>query len=83
MSKSVVMAIIFIVHIIGGIVTMFVHHKNGEFKEAAKNGDGIWFATPVDVVFLDLVAWEIQLLLFIIIMIDLGVNKLFDKKYNS
>ena len=69
------------IHIIGAIVTLIIFHKTGEFEAAAKQGNGIYSATPSDVVFMALVLWEILLFLYIITAIDSTINDFFYKKY--
>lgn len=73
--------ILIVIHIIGAITTIIIHYKNGTFESASKYGDGIRWARPCDVVFLDCVAWEVLFLLFIIELIEKIINRIFDKKY--
>ena len=75
--------IVFLIHIIGAIVTIIIHYKNGTFEYAAKHGDGIRFANPSDVIFQDLFLWEFNLLIFVFFSIDGFINYIFDKKYNN
>ena len=75
--------IVFLIHIIGAIVTIIIHYKNGTFEYAAKHGDGIRFANPSDVIFQDLFLWEFNLLIFVFFSIDDFINYIFDKKYNN
>lgn len=69
------------VHLIGAIITLIIFYKTGEFEEAVRHGDGIYWALPSDVVFHALVLWEIHLLLYIICSIDMFINDFFYKKY--
>lgn len=71
------------VHIIGAIITLIVFYKTGEFEEAVKHGDGIYWATPSDVVFQALVMWELLLLLYIMCSIDSFINMFFYKLYRK
>ena len=75
--------ILIIAHIIGAIITMVMHYKNGTFESASKYGDGIRFAKPSDVVILDCIAWEVLLLLFVIEFADKKINDSFNKKYKE
>ena len=75
--------IVVLIHIIGAIVTMIIHYKNGTFEYAAKHGDGIRFANPSDIIFQDLFLWEFNLLIFVFFSIDGFINYIFDKKYNN
>ena len=75
--------IVFLIHIIGAIVTIIIHYKNGTFEYAAKHGDGIRFANPSDVIFQDLFLWEFNFLIFVFFSIDGFINYIFDKKYNN
>lgn len=70
------------VHLIGAIITLIIFYKTGEFEEAVKHGDGIYWALPSDVVFHALVLWEIHLFLYIICSIDMFINDFFYKKYS-
>jgi hypothetical protein len=72
--------ILIITHIIGAIITMVIHYKNGTFESASKYGDGIRFARPSDVVILDCIAWEVLLLLFVIEFVDKKINNSFYRK---
>lgn len=83
MDKKTLLFAILIIHIIGAIITMVIHYKDGTFESASKYGDGIRFARPCDVVFMDCVAWEVLLLLFVIEFIDKKINNIFDKKYEE
>ena len=74
---------IILMHIIGAIITMIVHYKDGVFECAAKYGDGIRFAKPSDVIAQDLILWEIDFLLFILFSIETFINNAFDNKYKS
>lgn len=75
--------IVVLVHIIGAIVTMFIHYKDGTFEWATKHGDGIRFANPSDVIFQDLFLWEINLMIFIMFSIEALINNIFDNKYKN
>lgn len=71
------------IHLIGAIITLIIFYKTGEFEEAVKHGDGIYWALPSDVVFYALVLWEIHLLLYIMCSIDVLINDFFYKKYSN
>lgn len=75
--------IVVLVHIIGAVVTMFIHYKDGTFEWATKYGDGIRFADPSDVIFQDLFLWEINLMIFIMFSIEALINNIFDNKYKN
>ena len=61
--------IVVLIHIIGVIVTMIIHYKNGTFEYAAKHGDGIRFANPSDVIFVVVNAMKIMVSVLTLIMI--------------
>ena len=71
------------IHLIGAVITLIIFYKTGEFEEAVKHGDGIYWASPSDVVFHALVLWEFHLLLFVICSIDILINDFFYKKYSN
>ena len=75
--------IIILVHIIGAIIALVVHYKDGTFEWCSKNGDGIRFAVPSNVVFMDLVCWEILLLICFIDLIEKAINSYFSKKFDT
>lgn len=70
-----------IVHIIGAIITFIVLYKNGTLEDAAKNGDGIYSATPSDLVFVVLFLWEIYILFLIIASIGELIDDFFRNKF--
>lgn len=71
------------IHLIGAVITLIIFYKTGEFEEAVKHGDGIYWVLPSDVVFHALVLWEFHLLLFVICSIDRLINDFFYKKYSN
>lgn len=75
--------VVVLAHVIGGIAAMIIHYKNGMFEWSSHNGDGIRWARPSDIVFGDLVLWEIQLLIFAFDAIETSINNLFEKKFNK
>ena len=73
--------LIIIAHFIGSYITIIIHSKQGMYKWASKNGDGIRYSTPSDILFEDIWLWEINLILFFIFKITDLINKYFYKKY--
>ena len=71
--------ILIITHIIGAIFAMLIHYKDGTFKRASEYGDGFRHAKPSDVLFMDCVVWEVELLLFVMELIEKMINNFFDK----
>lgn len=69
-----------VIHIIGAIVAMLIDYKIDVFEWASEHGDGIRNPKPSDIVFLNCVAWEIELLLFIMELVDKTINSFFNKK---
>ena len=80
MCMNVLISILIIVHIIGAIITMVIHYKDGSFKWASKYGDGIRNAKPCDIVVMDCFAWEVEFLILLISTIENLINNLFDEK---
>ena len=83
MGKNVLVFILIVINVVGAIITMFIHYKDATFEWASKYGDGIRFARPSDVVFLDCVTWEVELLLFIIELIEEIINNFFNKRHKD
>ena len=71
------------IHLIGAVITLIIFYKTGEFEEAVRRGDDIYWALPSDVVFHALVLWEFHLFLFVICSIDILINDFFYKKYGN
>lgn len=70
-----------LVHVIGTISSLIIHYYNGTFEWSSKNGDGIRSAKPTDIVFYDLILWEIQLLIFVLDEIEELINDFFEKRF--
>lgn len=70
-------------HLIGAIITLIIHCKNGTMEYAALYGDGIRKSNPSDIVFCDLVLWELELLLCVSLVIEEKINKYFRKKFKE
>lgn len=83
MNKIILIILLILVHVIGAIVTLIIHYKDGTFEWASKHGDGIRFANPSDVIFQDLFLWEFYFLIFSISCIETFINKCFNDKYES
>lgn len=80
--KIFLMVVIVIgIHLIGGIIAILIHYKNGTMEYASKYGDGIRFAKPSGVIAIDLILWEISLLLWFMDFIADTINNHFEKKY--
>lgn len=63
------------VHIIGAIITIIIHCKNGTMEAASKYGDGIRLARPSDVIFIDCAAWEVLWLMKAVDNVDYYINR--------
>lgn len=72
-----------IIHIIGAVIAMIIDYKNGIFEWASEQGDGIRNPKPSDIVFLNCVAWEIELLLFIMELVGKTINSFFNNRCGS
>lgn len=68
-------------HVIGAISSLIIHYYNGTFEWSSKNGDGIRWAKPADIVFYDSILWEIQLLIFVLDETEILINDFFEKKF--
>lgn len=77
------MIMIVLIHIIGAIVAIIIHHKNGTLEYSFHHGDGIRSARPSDVIFHDIFLWEIHLLILIFDTIETQINEAFYHKFNS
>ena len=71
-----------IVHIIGAIITIIIHCRDGTMEYASKYGDGFRFAKPSDVIFQDCLLWEIQLVIYTIIFVENHINSKFSKYFH-
>lgn len=79
----IILIAIFIIHILGGIIAIIIHTKNGVMEYAAKHGDGMRNATPSDVVFDDLIFWEVELFYYLCDSLDKFINHYFEEKYKK
>lgn len=77
------MIMIVLIHIIGAIVAIIIHHQNGTLEYSSHHGDGIRSAKPSDVIFHDIFLWEIHLLILIFDTIETQVNEAFRRRFNS
>lgn len=80
MNKGILMLIILIIHMIGAIITIFIHCKDGTLKQAAKHGDGIRYAKPSDVIVQDLIMWEFLLMFSMLDYAGNEINNYFDEE---
>lgn len=71
-----------IIHIIGAIITIVVHCRDGTMEYASKYGDGFRFAKPSDVIFQDCLLWEIQLVVNTLIFMEDYINSQFSKRFH-
>lgn len=70
------------IHIIGAIITIIIHCRDGTIEHASKYGDGFRFAKPSDVIFQDCLLWEIQLVIHTIIFVEDYINSKFSKHFH-
>lgn len=75
------MFVIILIHLIGAINTIIIHFNNGIFENASKYGDGTRFARPSDVVYVDLILWEFQLIVFTLDFIESLISTIISKKF--
>lgn len=73
--------LIALIHIIGAIVTIIIHLKDGTVEYTTKHGDGVRIVTPSDVIIQDLLIWEVNLLVCVLFSIDNLINDFFCRKY--
>lgn len=64
-----------VLHIIGAVTAIILHWKDGTIKFACKYGDGIRFARPSDIIFMDLIIWEFLLIIAVVDFIENYINK--------
>ena len=84
MSTITKLILILTIHLIGGLVTLYIAIKDGTMEEAAKQGDGIYYATPSDVVCQSMLFWEFALFFYLVFMLpDELINDYFRNKYNG
>ncbi len=69
------------VHIIGAIITIIIHCKNGTMEAAIKYGDGIRLARPSDVIFIDCASWEVLWLMKTVDNVDYYINRKFEEYF--
>ena len=75
------LVILMSIHIIGAIITIVVHCRDGTMKYSSKYGDGFRFAKPSDVIFQDCLLWEIQLVIHTITLVEDCINSQFSKYF--
>ena len=80
MNKGTLFLMMITIHIIGAIITMFIHHKDGTLKQAAKHGDGIRYAKPSDVIVQDLIMWEFLLMFSALNYAGSQIDEYFDER---
>ena len=68
-------------HLIGAIIILGIHVKDGTFKEAVEQGDGYDHLTPARIVWCNLIIWEVLLLIEIFCRINDAINAFFKKIY--
>ena len=71
-----------IVHIIGVIITIVIHCRDGTMEYASKYGDGFRFAKPSDVMFQDCLLCEVQLVIHTIVFVEDYINSKFSKHFH-
>lgn len=69
------------VHIIGAIIAIIIHCKNGTMEAASKYGDGIRLAKPSDVIFIDCALQEVLWLMKAVDNIDYYINRKFEEYF--
>lgn len=69
------------VHIIGAIIAIIIHCKNGTMEAASKYGDGIRLAKPSDVIFIDCASWEVLWLMKAVDNVDYYINRKFEEYF--
>lgn len=70
------------IHIIGAIITIIIHCRDGTMEHTSKYGDGFRFAKPSDVIFQDCLLWEIQLVIHTITFVEDYINSQFSKHFH-
>lgn len=80
MNKGTLFLMMIVIHIIGAVITMFIHYKDGIFEQAAKYGDGIRYAKPSDVIVQDLIIWEFLLMFSTLNYAGSQIDEYFDER---
>lgn len=70
------MLMLFIIHIIGAILTIIRYIKNGSFHNRKLYGDGIRYATPFQIIVQCIIIWEILLFVELIEFIEYKINNI-------
>ena len=70
------------IHIIGTIISIVIHCRDGTIEHASKYGDGFRFAKPSDVIFQDCLLWEIQSVIHMITLVEDYINSQFSKRFH-
>ena len=76
------LVILMSIHIIGAIITIVIHCRDGTMEHASKYGDGFRFAKPSDVIFQDCLLWEIQLVIHTITFVEDYINSQFSEHFH-
>lgn len=76
------LVILMSIHIIGAIIAIVIHYKDGTMEYASKYGDGFRFVKPSDVIFQDCLLWEIQLIIQMITFVEDYINSKFSKHFH-
>lgn len=82
MEYFMVIGCLMSIHIIGAIIAIVVHCKDGTIEYASKYGDGFRFAKPSDIIFQDCLLWEIQLIIHMITFVEDYINSKFSKHFH-
>lgn len=76
-----ILCVIVTVHLIGAIACIIHSFLNKDMEFAVKNGDGIRYAKPSDIIIQYLLIWEILLLLDVLCLIEITINNKIQKHY--
>lgn len=75
--------IVFLIHILGGILYLIRNCINGNMKRAAEKYGDIRYAQPSDIVFESLFLWELTFMFECINNIENKINDYFINKYKE
>ena len=84
MSTITKLILILTIHLIGGLVTLYIAIKDGTMEDAAKHGDGHYSPVPSDIVFEAILLWEFVLFIYLFFCLPESlINNYFRNKYNG
>ena len=78
-----ILLLLLIIHILGGIIVTIFNYKDGSMEWAAKYGDGIRTAKPADIICLNMLVWEVLLVITFAFKIEDKINDIVSSKFTE